>query len=179
MLAAILCSFLVITSASSPSQVANDLFQATTDTLNLSSTAVVNQETNLTSVLPEISATTEIKVSCNGAQFGRGLVYERCLDAISTFQSPVTGNATVGPRGQDQRYNFNLPWRWISDDGRCALDIVKSHEYAFAIVTVDELISAATTLVDTCVRDRGGKGGIVSGIGKPRKELRNPWRWEK
>lgn len=35
----------------------------------------------------------------------------------------------------------------------------------FAKATAEELRTAATTVLNTCVRNRGGKGGIVTNVG--------------
>ena len=113
----------------------------------------------------EPNAPKALTAACNGAKLGLGLVYDACFAAISTFETPIADNATVGPHGHRQRYHFHLPWRWISSDGRCAFNIVEDNQYLFALATANELAMAATTLLNTCVRNGGGKGGIVTNTG--------------
>jgi len=164
--AAFLLSITVSLAAVSPLQDTHNLLLAPAPTLNLSNAASASEQANSTLELPNPDGSKDLKIACNGAQFGRDLTYDTCLDAISTFQTSIIGNATIGPRGERQRYNFHLPWRWISGDGRCAFDVVKQNTYFFALATAEELRTAATSLLDTCVRDRGGKGGIVTNVGK-------------
>lgn len=163
---ALLLALTVAAAAVSLSQDPNDLLFASAQVSNLSLPTSADTEANVTLGLANPDESDALTVACNGAKFGLGLVYDTCLDAISTFETPIADNVTIGPRGQRQRYNFHLPWRWISSDGSCAFDVVKNNLYLFALATPDELRKAATTLLNTCVRNRGGKGGIVTNVGK-------------
>lgn len=70
----------------------------------------------------------------------------------------------VGNRGTGT-YAYNLPWRRISNDGRCAFDIVKRGSAPYEETTPIEIARAALKLMNDCLRDKGRRGGIISGIG--------------
>ena len=66
----------------------------------------------------EPNAPKALTAAGNGAKLGLGLVYDACFAAISTFETPIADNATVGPHGHRQRYLFHLP-----GDGSAATDV--------------------------------------------------------
>ncbi len=164
--ASLSASIALASAAASSIEGTNDLMLALAPASNVSYPTSASEQVNITFEPFNVDGSNDPKIACNGAQFGRGLTYGACLDAISTFQTPITGNVSIGPRDHRQRYDYHLPWRWISGDGRCAFDVVKMNTYAFALATAEELRTAATSLADACVRDRGGKGGIVTNVGK-------------
>lgn len=130
----------------------------------------------------------ELQLQCRGGQFGDQLDYTACRDALRTFtkgDSPLA--VEVGRRGMGG-YGVGLPWKWVSGkdlvlkavdivnlvlimvffhkgNGRCTFDIVLRGPGPSDTTTGLALAGAAVRLLDECVRDGGGKGGIVSGLG--------------
>lgn len=51
-------------------------------------------------------------------------------------------------------------------DGRCTFDIVIQGRRNFESTTGAELGRAAWKLMNECVRDQGGQGGVLSNLGK-------------
>ncbi|MCJ1453921.1 hypothetical protein MMC28_004270 [Mycoblastus sanguinarius] len=96
--------------------------------------------------------------------------YDSCVDAFNTFQETRTGNLTIGPRAQTAmtyslQYDLQLPVRWISGDGRCIFDIVKRGPNLQTQATALEIQAAGVSLLNLCLKDGGGQGGIASGVG--------------
>ncbi|KAL8790136.1 MAG: hypothetical protein Q9195_006516 [Heterodermia aff. obscurata] len=53
---------------------------------------------------------------------------------------------------------------WISGDGDCVIDVVKSNAVPSAIATGLELQAAAFSLLNECVMGQNGQAGIIKGI---------------
>lgn len=51
------------------------------------------------------------------------------------------------------------------EDGRCVFDIVMKGPGSFETASGQEIARAAWKLLNECVRDKDGQGGVVSGIG--------------
>ncbi|KAL9576214.1 MAG: hypothetical protein Q9212_007287 [Teloschistes hypoglaucus] len=96
---------------------------------------------------------------CNGAQYGTNLNYDSCLDAFRTFQLGAhPGDVLVGKRGIGEgNFAIWLPYRLISGRKGTA-------EYDTSSGT--ELSRAMWKLINQCVRDEGGQGGVASNIGE-------------
>ncbi|KAI4195672.1 MAG: hypothetical protein LQ346_003365 [Caloplaca aetnensis] len=107
----------------------------------------------------------DIQIQCKGSSFGTRINYASCLDAFGTFKRGTDNRPiTVGQRGSGAF--MSLPRRLISDDGLCVFDIVKRGTGPPERTTGYEIARAAWKLMLECVRDRGGEGGVVSGIGQ-------------
>lgn len=50
-------------------------------------------------------------------------------------------------------------------DGFCTWDIIRTGGAPYSLVTGNELVAAATQMLDECVRDNRGMGGIATHIG--------------
>jgi len=131
--------------------------------------------------LPPASRNVEVKCS-----FGHELEYNACLDALNQFVYPPTRSLTIGPRrALYARWDLELPVRWLSGknpkppvrlmekiltqgagDGFCSFDLVKHGQAHSTTATDDEIVSAATALINRCVLRGDGQGGIASNIGK-------------
>ncbi|KAI4275815.1 MAG: hypothetical protein LQ337_002916 [Flavoplaca oasis] len=61
---------------------------------------------------------------------------------------------------------MSVPVRWISEDGLCVFDIVKRGTGPAERTSGYQIARAAWQLMNQCVRDSGGQGGVVSGIGQ-------------
>lgn len=73
-----------------------------------------------------------------------------------------------------QRYGIILPPylvlplnHLLTGDGRCVFDIDMRGSVSSEKTTGREIARAAWKLLNECVRDQGGQGGIVSNIGIP------------
>ncbi|KAL9007878.1 MAG: hypothetical protein Q9173_006938, partial [Seirophora scorigena] len=113
----------------------------------------------------------DVQVRCGGRQFGTGLQYRSCLDAFSSFPFGGLDDPMDVGRRDTGLYDQNLPWKWVSSttplwDGRCVLDIVMKGPAAFERTTGREIARAAWKLINECVRDQQGQGGVVQGIGR-------------
>ena len=111
----ILCSwFLLISTVSTlaikPSQTLINLLPGPSSTAD----AQVNGQANVTLGWSSKNGSNDLKIDCSAARYGRGLRYSSCANAISSFVQPFTGWVTIGPREDNQAYNYYLPWRWIS-----------------------------------------------------------------
>ncbi|KAL8808877.1 MAG: hypothetical protein Q9200_003941 [Gallowayella weberi] len=132
----------------------------------------ISDDNHLTTTAPPLPANistgpplndTRNRIHCGGST---GLNYDSCFDAFQTLDHrDVHLPVRVGQRGTGF-FAYNLPWRRISGDGRCAFDIIIRGAAKFEVTTSFELNSAALDLMNKCVRDEGQKGGIISGIGK-------------
>ncbi|KAL2054901.1 hypothetical protein ABVK25_004723 [Lepraria finkii] len=132
--------------------------------VNLSTTALASGNSTPILEWSTKNVSDDLEIACN-SRFGTDLTYTSCSDAIASFQVPFTGYLTIGPRDDERQYNFNLPWRWISGDGRCIFDIIKDRDVEYGMATAAELIHAATSLIDTCIGERNGLGGSVFEVG--------------
>ncbi|CAL8580387.1 hypothetical protein XPA_006115 [Xanthoria parietina] len=112
------------------------------------------------------SSLKDVKIQCRGPSFGTGLNYDSCRDAFATFRYGSDNiPVLIGQRGTGT-YAHNLPWRWISGDGLCTFDVIKRSAVIAEETTGIEVARSAWNLMNKCVRDQGGIGGIISGIGR-------------
>ncbi|KAL8664201.1 MAG: hypothetical protein Q9202_003279 [Teloschistes flavicans] len=105
---------------------------------------------------------------CRGAQYGTNLNYDSCLDAFRTFElgtypSPIQVRKRNTGEGV---FAIWLPYRLISGNGVCTIDIVRKGTADFDTTSGPELSRAMWKLINQCVRDEGGQGGVASNIGE-------------
>lgn len=165
----LLCGgFLLISTASTlaivPSQTLFNLVPGASSVANLTADAQVNGQVNLTLDVSSNNGPDNNEIHCSGS-YGRGLTYSICTSAIASFIQPFAGWITIGPRGGQAGYNYLLPWRWISDDGRCVIDVFPTEAGGDGMALPKQLIAAATELVDQCVVKGNGVGGVITDIG--------------
>ena len=115
----VLCSgFLLISTASTlaivPSQTLSNLVPGPSSIVNLTAESQVNGGVNFTLDESYNNHTDNNDIECSGALYGRGLRYNSCTTAIASFIQPFSGWITIGPRESESKYNYLLPWRWIS-----------------------------------------------------------------
>ncbi|CAO1605780.1 hypothetical protein XANCAGTX0491_009286 [Xanthoria calcicola] len=108
----------------------------------------------------------DLRIDCRGTQYGRGLRYASCLDAFRTFRHGQAVNPAVIRRRGPESAAHKLPWIWASGDGRCTFNIVMRGRGDSETTTGTEIGRAAWQLMNECVRDQGGQGGVISGIGQ-------------
>lgn len=115
----VLCSGLLLISTAStltiaPSRSLVNVVPGPSSIINLTADAQINGQANLTLDWSSKNGHNNHKIKCDVAQFGSGLTYTSCASAIASFTESFHGWVTIGPRDTGGRYNYNLPWRWIS-----------------------------------------------------------------
>ena len=103
------------------------------------------------------------KLSCNGRAYGKNLDLPSCVEAFAkmTFSEiPVL----FGERGHGQ-WEANLPFRILSSNGLCAIDISHRANIWSDKITASELKLNAGILIDVCVKGTPNQGGVISNIG--------------
>lgn len=113
---------------------------------------------------PEQSVLTAGQISCNGQQYGRNLNLKSCQQvyhAMSALPKPKT----FGQRGTGFTYDAPLPFRYLSHDGLCAVDVSHVAGMDFDTIAPNDLKEAARSLVAICVSGQPNIGGMVTGLG--------------
>lgn len=101
-------------------------------------------------------------------RYGTSLSRISCLDAWKKI--PRTKDKIVfGRRGDVLKNGFTLPFRFLSDDGRCAIDIVLGLEIDVREVDLEAvdgltISDTAGAILVKCVNDfqKGGSAGLPS-----------------
>ena len=83
------------------------------------------------------------------------------LHAMSSDPDPIT----LGARTFSARFDAPLPFRYLSHDGLCAVDINNSPGVDFDTVSPLELKEAAHLLIQVCVALMPSTGGFINGLG--------------
>ena len=104
------------------------------------------------------------QISCNGQQYGRNLNIQSCLQVYNAM-SALPKPKTFGQRGTAFTYDAPLPFRYLSHDGLCAIDISHVAGVDFDTVAPSDLKEAARSLVAICVSGQPNIGGIATGLG--------------
>lgn len=122
---------------------------------------------SLTSNSSELDAPRVPNFSCNGAAYGRNLKLRSCVAAIE-IMSNEPSIVTFGQRGKGT-WDANLPFRWLSRDGQCAIDLGHTQEFESDAIKAIDLQEIAKALLNICVVERGrlpNEGGLVTNIGE-------------
>ncbi|KAI4237631.1 MAG: hypothetical protein LQ352_007931 [Teloschistes flavicans] len=109
---------------------------------------------------------------CDPQSYGQNLHIESCREALLA----VPANSRRLKLGlRDQRNDVNLPYRFLSHDAVCFIEISPPAFGTYDIVTGLELARAAFSIVEGCVSDVGAgqPGGFVRGLG-PMRTSRSP-----
>lgn len=122
--------------------------------------------TNSSNLLNLISSQTtspsNAALVCNGQTYGFNVPLRSCMDAYRQIPDDAT-DLTFAPR-HTVSCDIALPFRWISSDGRCIIDVLIKDSSPSANVSYSELRTAANLLSFHCV-NRRSQGGIVTGLG--------------
>ena len=103
------------------------------------------------------------QISCNGTLYGRNLNYESCMQVYSLMSTTVVPK-TYGQRGTGS-YDAPLPFRYLSRDGLCVIDLSHSADIYFDTILPVELREAAGALIQICVSGNPNQGGLITGLG--------------
>ncbi|KAL8822339.1 MAG: hypothetical protein Q9191_006925 [Dirinaria sp. TL-2023a] len=108
-------------------------------------------------------AVSDPKYSCNGAIYGRNLNLASCYQ-VWRIMSSDGAMETYGQRGSGN-WRAKLPFRYVSSDGLCAIDISHSTRATHDQMRPGDLKNIVRVLIDVCVRGTPNQGGIASNIG--------------
>lgn len=79
--------------------------------------------------------------------------------------SDLSKPKTFGQRGTGFTYDAPLPFRYLSHDGLCAIDVSHVAGMSFDTIAPSDLKEAAKSLVAICVSGQPNIGGIATGLG--------------
>ncbi|KAI4180410.1 MAG: hypothetical protein LQ346_007001 [Caloplaca aetnensis] len=93
-----------------------------------------------------LNSTGNFQVDCAGDVYGKGLTPDSCAEALERI--PTSDNPLkFGLRGR-QGVDVVTPWRWISSDGTCAIEVA---ETSGAQGNYLDLVTAAHEMTDLCM----------------------------
>ena len=104
----------------------------------------------------------EKKISC-GQQYGRNLNLASCLQVYHAMSSSPDPK-TFGERGTGM-YDAPLPFRYLSHDGLCAIDLSHVAGLEFDTIAPSDLRDAAESIIVVCIFGQPNIGGIAMGLG--------------
>ena len=105
---------------------------------------------------------TEKKISC-GPQYGRNLNIKSCIQVHSAMSSSADPK-TFGERGSGT-FDAPLPFRYLSHDGLCAIDLSHVAGVEFDTIAPNDLKIAAESIIAICIYGQPNIGGIATGLG--------------
>lgn len=109
------------------------------------------------------STLTAGQISCNGQTYGRNLNRASCIQAFLAM-SDDTLPRTFGRRGAGA-FDAPLPFRYLSQDGRCAIDVSHAADTTFDTIIPAELKETAAVIIQICITGNPDIGGIATGLG--------------
>ena len=109
------------------------------------------------------SSVSDLPISCDGRLYGRNFNLASCLQ-INHAMSSETRPKTFGKRGAGN-WDVPLPYRYLSHDGLCAVDVGIRAGQTFDTVSLLDLKEAASWLIRVCVSVEPSVGGLYSDLG--------------
>jgi len=110
---------------------------------------------------PELGAP---RLHCNGKAYGKNLKISSCLRALATMPEGKKA-LTFGERGHGY-WDGVLPYRVLSPDGLCAVDISHTANIFSDKISPSELKQGVELVMEICLKGKPNEGGVVSNIGK-------------
>lgn len=105
------------------------------------------------------------KPRCVGGRFGYELNLQSCIEAWRSISADDQTRFTFGARTMGH-FEVPLPYRVLSPDGLCAIDIKEHQGAKWDSATWAEISVKASEVVDYCVRLHSQKlGGSIGGVG--------------
>lgn len=102
---------------------------------------------------------------CKGARYDYDLKSQSCIDACRSIPAKDQTRFTFGARTMSQ-FEVQLPYRVLSTDGLCAVDIRERPGAKWDSATWAEISVKAREIVDSCVLLHSQKLGVtVGGVG--------------
>ena len=105
-----------------------------------------------------------LPISCDGKLYGRNFRLASCLQINIAMSSDVHPK-TFGKRGTGDEWDAPLPFRYLSNDGLCAIDVGIRAGETFDTISPMELKEAASWLIRICVSIDPSEGGLYSYLG--------------
>ncbi|KAL9008567.1 MAG: hypothetical protein Q9173_006322 [Seirophora scorigena] len=105
--------------------------------------------------------------TCNGRLFGKNLNLASCRQVLEGMSNYV-GTKSFGQRGTTGYFEAPLPFRYLSHDGRCAIDVAHARGVTSDIVSPLDLKNAALAIIQVCVAITPNEGGLITGLGEGR-----------
>ncbi|KAI4142674.1 MAG: hypothetical protein LQ341_003144 [Variospora aurantia] len=103
--------------------------------------------------------------TCNGRLYGRNLNLASCRQILATM-SDYPGTKSFGQRRTEGFFEAPLPFRYLSHDGRCAIDLARARGVDSDIVSPHDLKNAAAAVIQVCVGLPPNVGGLITGLGE-------------
>ena len=125
---------------------------------NNSSLTLIGKPFNVTN--PHLAAP---RIQCDASTYGRGLNIASCQEVWELLPTSTT-RRIFGQRTEGS-FDVPLPFRVLSHDGLCAVDITKKRDVISDISTADELSRAALLVLGVCVKGYMQQGGVAVDIG--------------
>lgn len=172
MISRLLSSFAVVSSISA--FVVDNPLQLLQPSAGVNNTTIITTTNNknilpLLSLPPSPNPTSNFPTAglvsyvCNGDAFGHDLNVDSCTDAIR-FLGVQTTQLSFGMRNTGA-FDIRLPQRYISSDGKCAIEPTLAPDKELARASAEDVAVAAFVVVRNCAAKQGGKGGIAKDIG--------------
>ncbi|KAL8727530.1 MAG: hypothetical protein Q9181_005678 [Wetmoreana brouardii] len=104
-------------------------------------------------------------VQCNGVAYGRDLNIASCREAQGLI--PISDKPLkFGQRGR-MGLDVQTPWRWISSDGQCAIEVPETPVLSKAQGSYLDLATAAEEMAEICLEYKDHpEGSSASNIGE-------------
>lgn len=124
-------------------------------------------------ITPSSSASSSVNFAaetpkCMGPRYGYDLERQSCLDALLSIAPDSTTRHTYGARTRGN-FEVQLPYRFLSTDGLCAIDIEVVSGKSSDVSDWAEISEKAQQLVDRCVllvpNFRHTMGGSIRNVG--------------
>lgn len=125
---------------------------------------------NTTALSLNASNLNEGRPRCSGRMFGTAPNIASCRRAINKI-TPEQGERTWGMRDDSHsgpEYAVNLPWRWLSQDGLCSVQVYLVAPATVGHVSPAEVKRGAEAVFETCVVGHS-LGGLASDLGGDNK----------
>ena len=104
------------------------------------------------------------RIQCDASTYGGGLNIASCQEVWELLPTSLT-RRTIGQRTEGH-FDIPLPFRVLSHDGLCAVDITHKKGLISDISTGHEISQAALLVLDACVKGVVQQGGVAVGIGE-------------
>ncbi|KAL8894073.1 MAG: hypothetical protein Q9207_008552 [Kuettlingeria erythrocarpa] len=134
--------------------------------ISLLSSIPTSLSLNLPAAAPSIT-TPIYNVQCDSQRFGSDLILASCVNAWRKIKT-TTKWTIYADRGKMTKDFVPLPYRYISDDGTCAIDILVQPGAKGDVITGVGISRAAKDVIDSCVATRSAIGGEKTNFRSPR-----------
>ncbi|KAL8986746.1 MAG: hypothetical protein Q9177_003986 [Variospora cf. flavescens] len=110
-----------------------------------------------------VPALSNALLSCSGKDYGRNLRLASCVQVYRAMSS-YTVPRSFGERFTGE-WDAPLPFRYLSHDGLCAIDLSHAAGVNGDIVAPVDLKEAASLIIRICIAVSPNQGGLVTGLG--------------